>query len=353
MGLLIQKCKIKDAIYGLAIGDALGCPYEFNDRERVRANPCTDMIGYGTFDKPAGTWTDDTSMTLAMLDGLAEEGDEHNAIMRNFNAWLDGAYTTEERPFDIGRTCLKAIMNFTRGTPPLECGLQGENYNGNGSLMRILPAALFSLAKYDKIDTEFINDMSALTHAHEISKMACNIYARIVKEALMPQSMNAIKKKAVEIVKKVTAANEEQTAFDRLKSLDFFDLPEEEIKSSGYVVDTLEAALWCFCNTTTYKQCVLKAVNLGHDTDTVAAVAGSLAGLRYIIEKTPKAWVERLRGKEIIDKSITKFYNRIKKFRADYVPPNEEERAERKALKAKLVELTQPPKFVPLSMLVI
>lgn len=309
---------IYGAIYGVAVGDALGVPYEFCQRKNIALNPCVDMIGYGTFNKPAGTWSDDTSMTLAALEGLADmqSDDGYAAVMDCFYAWLnEGKYTTEG-VFDVGRTCMDAVFKYREGVPPLECGGKGEFHNGNGSLMRIMPAVLYSLVKFDKIDDAFIADMSALTHAHEISKTACIIYAHIAemltKIGSSKQGIGVYVDAAVEVVQSVLLGKPDmQEVFCRLTDKSFYGLPESEIKSSGYVVDTLEAALWCLFTTKRYSACVLKAVNLGQDTDTVAAVAGGLAGLYYGKNAISKKWLAKLKGKDIINQAIGRFVDGI------------------------------------------
>lgn len=304
----ITKCIIKNGIYGLAVGDALGVPYEFISRERIAEFPCETMVVGGTHGKPAGTWSDDTSLTLATLDGIAEmtKDDDYGTIMSKFDAWLNRSEYSVDGAFGVGRTTLQAIAKYRVGIAPTACGGGALTDNGNGSLMRILPAALYSLAKYNKVNYEFIDNCSSLTHGHAISKIACRIYADIVWSILQ----NVEKERILAMVD-----IHGQEDFARLKSTDFYLLPENEINSSGYVVDTLEAALWCFFNTENYKDCVLKAVNLGKDTDTIAAVAGSLAGLYYGKQSIPNEWLEFLRGKQIIDELVGKFYNRILKIK--------------------------------------
>ena len=299
--MIINKNIIESGIYGLAVGDALGVPYEFSIRERI-SPPCTDMIGYGTYGKPAGTWSDDTSMTLATADALAEMKDgDYKAIMNNFSAWLYQGKYSVDGTFDVGRTCLEAIDRFNRGIAPVDCGGKDIFDNGNGSLMRILPASLYALGKRDNYDKGFIDDISSLTHGHSISRAACKIYTDIIKSILQKAS------------KEIFPLTEiyGQSVFARLTQKEFYSLPADKINSSGYVVATLEAALWCFYNTENFRDCVLKAVNLGGDTDTVAAVAGGLAGLYYGKQSIPAEWIETLRGKDIIDKVIEKLHNRI------------------------------------------
>lgn len=259
--------KIKDAVYGFAVGDALGVPYEFKKRGSFK---CSNMIGYGTWDQPEGTWSDDTSMLLATCDSIREKRkiDTYD-IMYRFGQWVyKGAYTAHGDCFDIGCTTAKAISNFNRGVHVSECGLSDEMSNGNGSLMRILP-----LAFVPNVDYETIKEVSALTHAHEISKQKCCEYVDIVKRLLLGQDV--------------------ETQFKNVK--------RKEIMSTGYVVDSFNAALWCFENTNNYKDCVLEAVNLGGDTDTIAALAGGLAGIKYGFEDIPTEWVDKLANKDLID----------------------------------------------------
>lgn len=310
---------VKNTLYGVAIGDAAGCPVQFFKREDVKRFNITDMIGHGTYDKPAGTWTDDTSMTLCLAASLAETlscGGEidYADIMRRFEKWLyENEYTTEDRAFDMGRTCLKAIFSFSKGKPALECGGDGINENGNGSLMRISPIVFCLQKKFGsdllkdekKTDEAFsvIQNVSRLTHAHPIALLGCTIYCTFLLEVLNGTKKSDLREKVKVIFESYLSHHPEfedaSTHWNRLFSPDFTDLPEEEIKSTGYVVDTLEAALWSFFTTENYKGCILKGVNLGHDTDTVCAVAGGLAGLYY--GEFPPGWVEKLRGKEMID----------------------------------------------------
>ena len=298
----ITKSTIESGIYGLAIGDALGVPYEFMSRARIAEHPCKRMMAGGAHRKPAGTWSDDTSLTLATMDGLAAMTgeDDFGSVMSKFDAWFTRGEYSVDGTFGVGRTTMQAIFKFKHGAPAVDCGGRALADNGNGALMRILPAVLFSLAKYHKVNYEFIDNISSLTHGHAISKTACRIYADVVQAILQ----NVGKERIL-----ATVDIHGRDEFARLKSAEFCLLPESEIKSSGYVVDTLEAALWCFLNTESYADCVLSAVNLGNDTDTVAAVAGSLAGLYYGKQNIPSEWLELLRGKQMIDELIEKFYN--------------------------------------------
>ena len=183
------KKKYAASIMGLVIGDALGVPVEFVSRDELKETPVTDMIGYGTHNQPAGTWSDDSSMAVATMEWLGEieaAQPDYKRLMDKFSNWiLYGDYTPYQENFDCGISTCKAIMNYGRGTEPLLCGEKGEFNNGNGSLMRILPAALYysaALAGDEMSGAEIIYNLSALTHAHMRSKLGCLIYSKVIAD---------------------------------------------------------------------------------------------------------------------------------------------------------------------------
>ena len=296
-----MKEKIVSSIIGLCVGDALGVPVEFESRETLQRNPVTDMRGYGTHNQPPGTWSDDTSMTLCLLDSL-KNGLNYTDIMCKYLSWIEKAeYTPHGEVFDVGITTRKALSRFANGTEPLKCGGDSEYDNGNGSLMRILPLAFYlnsARTEYDDL-FEITHNVSALTHAHNRSKIACGIYISVAVNLInRPENIkigiyDGIKK-AKEYYESKKEYADETKHYGRIFNDKFISLPHEEIESDGYVVDTLEAAIWCLLNTDSYKSCVLKAVNLGEDTDTVAAVAGGLAGIYYGLDNIPVKWVNQI-----------------------------------------------------------
>lgn len=316
--MINYKKAIKGAILGSAVGDALGVPVEFKSREYLREHPVTDMIGYGTYNQPPGTWSDDTSMTLCLLDQMTEgELDQEglNGLMDKFNSWYEkGEYTAHGKIFDIGNTTQFALIKHRQGVEPLLCGLESESSNGNGSLMRVLPLAFITRNPRVR-DRNLIKSVSCLTHAHPRSFIACQTYIAIAEQ------LQNYKEKQKEIIQNALSHvmfvsdyflfqehPEEKEHFSRLLDIEAFkNLPEEEIQSSGYVMHTLEAAIWCLLNTSSYKECVLKAVNLGGDTDTVAAVAGGLAGIVYGIESIPEEWLNKLAKREYIEELCENF----------------------------------------------
>ncbi len=290
---------------GHAIGDALGVPVEFCERDELAAKPVTDMVGYGTYPYPAGSWSDDTSMSLAALDSLASGKVDFDDIMVKFGEWYyDDEYTPTGEMFDVGNTCSYAIDNyFAYHKPVEECGLTGERSNGNGSLMRIHPFALIAWCNR-KVRSEWeaiIEKASALTHAHERSRLCCKIYALILFHLLDVPSKESIKL-ALNMAKCRYVNSTEYHHYQRLFADSFVELQCDDIKSTGYVVDTLEGAVWCLLTTDNYKDCVLKAVNLGDDSDTVAAVAGGLAGALYGYDDIPTEWLDTLKRRDYIEK---------------------------------------------------
>ena len=296
--------KIKAVMIGHAVGDALGVPVEFCERDELAAKPVTDMVGYGTYPYPEGCWSDDTSMSLAALDSLASGKLDFDDIMVKFGEWYyDDEYTPTGEMFDVGNTCSYAIDNyFAHHKPVEECGLTGERSNGNGSLMRIHPFVLYAYAKQMSIDEWLgvIVKASALTHAHDRSKIGCLIYTFVLMSLLKDKGKGGIED-GLKKAKRYLNACAEFTPYERIFKNDFVTLPRDEIKSSGYVVDTLEAALWCLLTTANYHDCVLEAVNLGDDTDTVASIAGGLAGALYGYDAIPKEWLDTLKHRDYIE----------------------------------------------------
>ncbi|MEB3218577.1 MAG: ADP-ribosylglycohydrolase family protein [Nostocales cyanobacterium 94392] len=302
---MIKNFKSTSGLLGLCIGDALGVPVEFTSRaERVKS-PVTSMLGYGTWDVPAGTWSDDSSLTFCLAECLCN-GFSLDNIANSFWCWYhEGYWTARGEVFDIGNTTFLAIADYKRGVPPLQAGGKSENSNGNGSLMRILPMAYcYKNLTFAELISR-THQVSCITHAHLRSQMACGIYVSIAVFLLQGEKLQAAYEAGLERIQKIYSALEyasEISHFDRIFSGKIAELSVHEIQSSGYVVHTLEASLWCLLNSISYPEAVLKAVNLGGDTDTTAAVTGGLAGICYGVENIPREWIEQIaRKQEIID----------------------------------------------------
>ena len=308
----------KDGMLGLIVGDALGVPVEFMSRTELMKNPVTGMREYGTHHQPRGTWSNDSSMALAELDSIRMVGTiDYTDMMERFSRWcMHGEYTPFGEVFDIGIATSRALMNYAKGIAPLESGGKTEWDNGNGSLMRILPVCLYLFKRQKKVCTSenesiyIIHAVSALTHAHVRSQMACGIYYFLVKAILEEEGSleNRLQKgmdRAYQYYRQDLSNHRELENYKRLADLsEFKETPKEGIKSSGYVVDTLEAAVWCLLHSHSYKETVLMAVNLGEDTDTIGAVAGGLAGLYYKEEGIPQEWTQVLQRREWIEEVL-------------------------------------------------
>lgn len=308
----------KDGMLGLIVGDALGVPVEFMSRTELMKNPVTGMREYGTHHQPRGTWSDDSSMALAELDSIRTVGTiDYTDMMERFSRWcMHGEYTPFGEVFDIGTATSRALMNYAKGIAPLESGGKTERDNGNGSLMRILPVCLYLFKRQKKVCTSenesiyMIHAVSALTHAHVRSQIACGIYYFLVKaileeEGSLEKRLQKGMDRAYQYYRQDLSNHRELENYKRLADLsEFKENPKEGIKSSGYVVDTLEAAVWCLLHSHSYKEIVLMAVNLGEDTDTVGAVAGGLAGLYYKEEGIPQEWMQVIQRREWIEEVL-------------------------------------------------
>ena len=306
---------LKGMLLGLATGDALGVPVEFESRRRLKENPVTGMRDYGSWSQPAGTWSDDTSLTIAAMESITRRGKiDYQDIMENFLRWYErDEFTANGVRFDVGNTTRSAIVRFSRRIlPPNKCGSTDGNANGNGSLMRILPATLYLYGTRGKIggdELKIIHDFSGMTHGHIISKMSCGIYSLIAAQILNGKNISEAFALGISDAKNFYGEDVAFKNFSRLCDENFAALSEDEISASGFVVDTLEAALWCLLNTNDYKTLALKAVNLGEDTDTVGAVAGGLAGIIYGVESIPEEWLNLLKRRDYLEKICEDFAN--------------------------------------------
>ncbi len=311
---MIINNKWLNGVMGVVVGDALGCPVQFMRREEIKNRPAglvTGMEGHGTYDMPIGTWTDDSSMALATLASLHELGTiDLEDIMTRFIDWYeDGDYTPFGEAFDIGNTCSLAIEDYEKNHNLATCGRTGDHSNGNGSLMRIIPACLYAYEKglSDDDAVKVIHEVSGLTHNHLRSKMACGLYYFCIKQIIdgngnIRERLQRGMDKGFEYYEKNIENRVELARFSRLRDLNEFAMTHEaNIKSSGYVVDSLEAAIWSLITTQSFKDCLLVAVNLGDDTDTIGAIAGGVAGLFYGYDCIPEDWISVIRRREWIE----------------------------------------------------
>ena len=303
-----------DGMMGVIVGDALGCPVQFMSREEIagrEAGAVKGMESGGVYHMPEGTWTDDSSMALAALDSIRELGKvDLEDIMTGFVDWYEkGEYTPFGEAFDMGNTCSLAIEKFEREQDPMTCGGTSERSNGNGSLMRIMPACLYvydrKLPVADAVKT--VHEIGGLTHNHLRAKIACGLYCFCVKEIL--DGEGSLRKRlqkgldtGFDFYEKDIVNRVELSHYGRLRDLaEFAAVAAEGIRSTGYVVDSFEAAVWSLIRADNFKDCLLTAVNLGDDSDTVGAIAGGLAALFYGYEGIPEDWLAVIRRREWIE----------------------------------------------------
>lgn len=308
---------VRDGLMGLAVGDALGVPVEFLDRKTVRSINITEMIGVE--DKlpfksrwgqliPSGSWSDDTSMTISTMDTITKDKGKINYdhIMDSYLKWWDGReYTSLGVPFGLGGVVSRALDNYRRGIPALSCGGANIQDNGNGSLMRILPFSLYCVEnELDEEETiDLMKKSSSLTHAHEISRMACFIYTEFLRILKVTRNPKLAHSYICFIDYSKYFSEETIEQFSKLISLGFsFKNGDNISEENGYVVPTLESAIYSILKTNNYEEAVEMAINMGYDTDTIAAITGSLAGILYGYDNIPERWLNKLRKREELEK---------------------------------------------------
>jgi ADP-ribosyl-[dinitrogen reductase] hydrolase len=311
---MIEPRRVVGGLIGVAVGDALGVPVEFESREKRVEDPVTGMRSGGPHAQPAGTWSDDTSLTFATVETILE-GYSLDRLGRSFVEWLqDGRWTARGEVFDVGSTTRAAIMRIMDGASPQESGSPLECDSGNGSLMRILPVALAYCRWSIPLMLERVHEASRVTHAHPRSLFACGLYSLAVRNLLFHRAPGAAYRYAMESARsyyKQGPWREEQHVFRSLLRGTLGEATPDRIHGSGYVVSTLEAAIWSLVTTRNFRDCVLKAVNLGEDTDTVAAVAGGMAGVTYGIDGIPAEWVDQIARRDELIAISEKFAKMI------------------------------------------
>ena len=303
------------AIIGHAVGDAMGFPTEFSRRDELLKNPVLEMIDSPDVGQPAGSWSDDTAMEIATIDSfIHKKCFDYKDIMDRWVKWIsESEYTPTGVTFDIGRTCLKAIKKYCNGSAPLQCGSTSINENGNGSLMRILPVALYAYTRnLDDISIQRLTDeMSSLTNAHEVSRLGCYIYVQFVICLLKEYE----KEDAYRYVQDLDYSSYNVNSinlYTRILDGQIEGQILDDIKSTGYIVDTLECVLWIFMNARNYKEAIIASTNIGGDTDTIGAIVGSMAGIYYGIDSIPSKWLDKLQRKEYLVELTSKFERCVK-----------------------------------------
>ncbi|WP_245330420.1 ADP-ribosylglycohydrolase family protein [Bradyrhizobium sp. AS23.2] len=293
LGPLIED-RAYGAMLGLAVGDALGVPLEFSERD-TRPH-VSEMIGGGPFSLKPGEWTDDTSMALCLADSLIANNklDEIDLLNRFVRWWKQGENSVNGNCFDIGITTRHALDRFIRLGTPAGSGPHNKDHAGNGSLMRLAPVAIFATSDVSEA-VRLAHRQSMTTHANAVAAKACEFFATLLVEA-----MRGLDKDTV-LRSRFWFSHDE---LNGIAAGNWVGKTRDEISSSGYVIATLEAALWCVHRTSSFEEAVILAVNLGHDSDTVAAVTGQLAGALYGRAGIPQRWLEKLVSRKQIEDRV-------------------------------------------------
>lgn len=311
-----QLDQITSGILGFVVGDALGVPVEFLSRETLKKSPVQSMIGFGTHHQPPGTWSDDSSLMFCLLETLVQ-GLDLRKLGNRFVNWLDiGYWTPYGKAFDVGVGTRKAIDRLRdHSIHPTHAGGATEKDNGNGATMRILPLCYLLADKPLEERTKLVSEVSSLTHQHVRSLIGSTYFIELCIAVLKGHSIPESIRIAQENTKLVFGNERELSHYNLLLSDPSIirAVPEVDIRSSGYVVHTLEATVWTLLHTQSYREAVLMAVNLGDDTDTIGAITGGLAGIHYGIEAIPKEWIDALARKKEILELIQSFRDSLKK----------------------------------------
>lgn len=311
---LLKRNLVVDSVIGFSIGDAFGVPVEFLERDYVKSLNLKEMIT-GTHNVKRGSWSDDTSMIIATMDSIINNNGniDFKDIMNNFIKLVDnGEFTSLGYAFDVGNTITKCLNKYRETNNELDSGCNDLMDNGNGSLMRILPISLYCILNNlsNEEIIEIINISSSLTHSHEISKLGCLIYTIYLKEIVNSKNkLNAFE--AIINYDYSKYSQDSLKVYNRLLNEDFLDITEDEIKSTGYIVDTLESVIYSINSSKNYKESVITSVNLGIDTDTIGALTGAVAGIIYGIGDVPDNWLNDLAKKDYLIEYSNKYYDII------------------------------------------
>jgi ADP-ribosyl-[dinitrogen reductase] hydrolase len=292
--------RFRGCLLGLAVGDAVGTTVEFQSRGTFP--PVTDMVGGGPFNLRAGEWTDDTSMALCLATSLIEmSGFDARDQMDRYNRWnMDGYLSSTGDCFDIGNTTYDALSRYRKTREPFS-GSVNPNSAGNGSIMRLAPVPMFYFPNRENI-LHYSSESSRTTHGTQECLDACRLFGDILYRALDGKDKSAILTEGgPDLVK--------SPALKKIAAGAYFEKSELDIRGIGYVVNSLEAALWCFWTTDDFKHAILRATNLGDDADTTAAVCGQVAGAYYGDTGIPVEWLQRLVTRADIEKLAERLYH--------------------------------------------
>ena len=299
--------RYQGCLLGLAAGDALGTTLEFSSPGSFA--PLTDMIGGGPFGLRPGEWTDDTSMALCLADSLIERPtfDPIDQLARYVRWWRDGYLSSNGRCFDIGGTVRSALATFERSRAPY-CGPKEPNTAGNGSLMRLAPVPM-RFAADPLAAIERSGESSRTTHGAQAAVDACRYFGGLLMGALTGISKDELLSTRYAPVPRYWHDHPLHPAIDEIARGSFKSKQPPSIKGTGYVVNSLEAALWAFYRSESFREGCLLAVNLGDDADTTGAIYGQLAGAYYGVAAIPIEWREKLAKRELIESFADRLFH--------------------------------------------
>lgn len=291
------------ALLGLSIGDALGAAVEFSEPGSFA--PVTGYRNGGPHGLNAGEWTDDTSLALALADSIASVGWDLNDQASGYvKWWRKGEYSVNGRCFDIGITTRSSLATFERRGDARSCGPTNDHASGNGSIMRLAPVPIRYIGLFpDDIDrlADLAAESSLPTHASEKCLSACRYMATIMCGLIAGQDRSEVLAEDWPGLLTLCQASLLDPAIDEVASGSFRERKPPEISGSGYVVKSLEAALWAFHDASSFEEAVLRAVNLGDDADTTGAVCGQLAGAYWGKAGIPEPWLDGLVKRDLVE----------------------------------------------------
>jgi ADP-ribosylglycohydrolase/O-acetyl-ADP-ribose deacetylase (regulator of RNase III) len=305
--------RVRGGLWGAIVGDALGVPVEFKLRSVLDQAPVRDLQGYGTYKVPPGTWSEDSTLLLCTLYSLLQQRLDLADLAQRFVRFLDHAYMTPTgQVFDISTVTASAIGRMRSGVPPEEAG--SETDTDNGPLTRVLPLALRFPRESDSTLALHAQRAATLTHRHIRVQIGCGYYAVLTKALLDGESPHGAYRRANHFARAYYDSPryaEELSHYGRLLDGRIELIDRDKVQSAGQVVQTLEASIWCLLTTSSYEDAVLRAVNLGGDTDTIASVTGGLAGLCYGISAIPESWRQAMARAEDLEDLISRFIARV------------------------------------------
>ena len=301
---MVNRDHVRALLYGLAVGDALGLPAELRQRAELARNPVTDLVGHGTHDQPAGTWSDDTALALCQAEALAERvpvevekfvADMHEMLLRWYE---DAEWTARGTHFDLSLAMRTALMYLESGVDPAELPEFVEHAHGNGALVRCLPLALVGRGRTPTEVVELVGAVSSLTHPHPVAKLTA-AYGVLLSTHLMAghapaAAVAATRADLAQVLASSRPSEATRARLARLLEGELAQRAPDELNAAGDAADCLEVALWCLLNTGDFRSAVLHAANLGDDADSNSALTGGLAGLAYGSAAIPGGWVQQL-----------------------------------------------------------